>query len=187
MTLNTSSFYGTKTMNFNKEEIELTMVMNVKRQHRFPVIPQPKSDNYIGRLTYEQDFNNQGKHGWGELGTDNMSYAKQPFNIGDTIKLEGTNNYVQITDIIVKRIQDFTEEDIEREGKNYFKGVSQLRAAHLAVLVERYEIEWNDYIGQDNIPTYGYHLNTWVWEVHFKPVRDKENERVDKLNRRKVL
>lgn len=176
--------YTKGTINFTQNEIDATFILNTKRQHRVPVLPRPKYDMLIGKLTWEDDFNHQGKYAW--TNGEEFSYAKQPYEIGDTVKVFGTDRYIEIVDIKPRRLHDFSEEDLIEQGKNYF-GTNKLTNAQRDVLLERYELEWNDYIGIENVPNFGYYTNIWIWEIKFKPVFNKKSKKVDVHNKRKNL
>lgn len=86
---------------------------------------------------------------------------------------EAARIWLRVTDVRVERLQDMNGQDILREGINchvhpeadYFDGNQKMMFAEL----------WDSTIKKDDLESYGWEANPWVWKIEFERCEKPES------------
>lgn len=86
---------------------------------------------------------------------------------------EATRIFLKVTGVRAERLQDITDEGIEREG---FDGIifAGEETGTPAIALSRYIELWNSTIPKKNRELYSWNANPWVWVVEFERVEVEE-------------
>lgn len=166
---------------FTQSENDLIFVAKTKTIHRMPLIPQPEYSEYKGRVTWKDDFNNQGKWKFVNIYNGEITYIKQQYKIGDIIKVYGKDQYLKIHKVTINKIQDWNDSKIIKEGKNFRQGL-RYEPKYDSIIHSRYEASWDASVEKYHNPNLKYDKNPWVIEIEFSPTNKKnirrEQERI---------
>lgn len=85
---------------------------------------------------------------------------------------EAARLFLQVMEVQVERLQEITQEDVEREGIDWVKN-PLLRYDLTAMQSEskrRFASLWNSTIKPTDLPLYGWEANPWVWVIEFERI-----------------
>lgn len=98
---------------------------------------------------------------------------------------EAARIFLKVTDVRVERLQDITEEDAYREGTNpwdeacyedngWQPTLADPDSGGECDIIAGFHKLWNSTIKKDDIDTYGWNANPWVWVIEFEKVEVEE-------------
>ena len=109
-------------------------------------------------------------------------YGDVKWNPSVHMPKEAARIWLKVTDVRVERLQDITNEDIQKEGiekrkiDSYIQQMpyetdEYIRLAHTIA----FQDVWNSTIKKSDLDTYGWDANPWVWVLEFERCEKPEN------------
>ena len=90
---------------------------------------------------------------------------------------EAARIFLKVKDVRVERLQEMTEEQVEKEGIHYDECPSGFTWKQRTSMVDCYtsakgafETLWNSTIKKSDLELYGWNANPWVWVIEFERI-----------------
>lgn len=88
---------------------------------------------------------------------------------------EAARIWLKVTDVMVDRLQDITDDGSKAEGANWKNGKNVgVEEKMRRTAVERFAEIWDSTIKKSDLDRYGWQANPWVWAISFERCKKPE-------------
>lgn len=158
---------------------------------KFFKLPYQPGDILYVRETWSEIKNADGSHKkYVYKASDQYPFGESryiiKFNWKPSIHMpkEAARIWLMVTDVIVERLQDITEDGAKEEGANFKNGKNVgLEEKMRRTAIERFAEIWNSTIKKTDLDRYGWDANPWVWVIEFERCKSWERSSNGEINK----
>lgn len=150
----------------------------------YPLVPERKAPYQPGDILYVREI-------WGE-GYEDGTYiykasdklanhpmfkesSKRLYHPSIHMPKEAARIWLKVTDVMVERLQDITDDGSKAEGANWKNGKNVgVEEKMRRTAVERFAEIWDSTIKKSDLDRYGWQANPWVWAISFERCKKPE-------------